>query len=501
MKRAFFTMVALMMAVYAGAGVVSNSQTPAKPAGNDVKIRQRMSTGGVTGVESLLYIKGQRMRNEMPGSMGFTTIMQCDLKRTVTINEKNKTYMISSTDGTSTTVSVSTGEGDGGGAAPGTQPQPQASTTQQPRGGLVNITNTITDTGERKEMFGFTARHIKTSMVKTASPEACDKDQKVETDGWYIDFQYAFECQTQTQKHQPYVRPQQPGCKDEIRSKTVGTAKLGFPLLVTTTVYQPDGRTTTMTQEVLELSREPLAASLFDVPSGYTLAKDTNELYGISTAAMASSSYNPQANNNPTSNDANNPDTTTTTNAAAPKKPGVIRIGLILPKVQLTSGDSAQAAETLRKSFAGYLNGPTIEVVSLSARLPAQAIDEARQSQCDYILSASMNVKKGGGGSSMFGRAIGNIAGSAAGHIPGGGSASTGAARSAAITGVYTTAAIASSIKAKDELSLEYKLDSVETSKTVAGNNAKAKAKSDGEDILTPLVQSSAQTIIATVKK
>ena len=501
MKRAFFTMVALMMAVYAGAGVVSNSQTPAKPAGNDVKIRQRMSTGGVTGIESLLYIKGQRMRNEMPGSMGFTTIMQCDLKRTVTINEKTKTYMISSTDGTGTATSVSTGEGDGGGATPGTQPQTAQQPQAQPRGGLVNITNTITDTGERKEMFGFTARHIKTSMVKTASPEACDKDQKVETDGWYIDFQYAFECQTQTQKYQPHARPQQPGCKDEIRTKTVGTAKLGFPLLVTTTVYQPDGRTTTMTQEVLELSREPLAASLFEIPAGYTLAKDTNELYGISTTATASASYNPQPNANTTSNSTSTPDTTTIATAATPKKPGVIRIGLILPKVQLTSGDAAQAAETLRKTFAGYLNGPTIEVVSLSARLPAQVLEEARQSQCDYILSASMNVKKGGGGSSMFGRAIGNIAGSAAGHIPGGGSASTGAARSAAISGVYTTAAIASSIKAKDELSLEYKLDNVETAKTVASNNAKAKAKSDGEDILTPLVETSAQTIVATVKK
>jgi outer membrane lipoprotein SlyB len=146
------------------------------------------------------------------------------------------------------------------------------------------------------------------------------------------------------------------------------------------------------------------------------------------------------------------------------------------------------------------LNAPTIEVVTLSAQLPALALDEARQSQCDYILSASMTVKKGGGGS-MFGKAIGNIAGSAAGHIPGGGSATTGAARSAAITGVYTTVAIASTIKAKDELSLEYKLDSVESSKTVLNNTAKAKARSDGEDILTPAVEASARSIVATVTK
>ena len=481
---------AFILLVCAGFALVTNSQTANKPTTNDVKIRQRMSMGGAGGAESVLYIKGQRMRSEMPGNVGFTSIMQCDLKRTVTINEKNKTYLIASTDGTS---GVATGEGDGGGV-PVNPAAPQAQA--QPRGGVVNITNTITDTGERKEMFGFTARRIKTSMVKTASPEACDKDQKIETDGWYIDFQYSFDCSTQTQKHQPYVRPQRPGCKDEIRSKTIGSAKLGFPLLVTTTVYQPDGRTSTMTQEVLELSREPLAASLFEIPEGYTLAKDTNELYGISTAATASGSYNPQPNNNAVATTTAN--TTNVADSSTPKKPGMIRIGIMLPRVQLTAGDTAQAAETLRKSFAGYLNGPTIEVVSLSARLPAQALEEARQSQCDYILSASMNVKKGGGGS-MFGRAIGNIAGSAAGHIPGGGSASTAAARSAAITGVYTTAAIASSIKAKDELSLEYKLDSVETSKTVLSNTAKAKAKSDGEDILTPIVEATSRTIVSTI--
>ena len=486
-------LAALMLLVFAGLGLVTNSQTTNKPTTNDVKIRQRMSMNGVSGMESLLYIKGQRMRSEMPGAMGFTTIMQCDLKRTITINEKTKTYLIAS-DGTS---AAATGEGDGGGApvTPSAQ-QPPA----QPRGGLVNITNTITDTGERKEMFGFTARRIKTSLVKTASPEACDKDQKIETDGWYIDFQYAFECPTQGQKHQPYVPPQRPGCKDEIRAKTIGSAKLGFPVLVTTTIYQPDGRTSTMTQEVLELSREPLAATLFEVPAGYTLAKDTNELYGISTAATASAAYNPRPNSSAASTTSTTASTSNVADSSTPKKPGVIRIGIMLPKVQLTSGDTTQAAETLRKSFAGYLNAPTIEVVTLSAQFPAQALEEARQSQCDYILSASMNVKKGGGGS-MFGKAIGNIAGSAAGHIPGGGSATTGAARSAAITGVYTTAAIASTIKAKDELSLEYKLDSVETSKTVLSNTAKAKAKSDGEDILTPIVETSARSIVATVTK
>ena len=492
MNKTHVKPAALMLLFFAAAALVTQSQTPNKTAtSSDIKIRQRMSMGGAPGMETILYIKGARMRNESGGDLGFTTILQCDLKRTLTLNEKAKTYLISSTDSMNTAGAAA----DGGG--PATTPVAQ---TQPQRGGVVNITNTMTDTGERKEMFGFTARHIKTSIVKTASPDACDKDQKVETDGWYIDFQYAFECPGQTQKYQPHAVRPQPGCKDEIRTKTIGSAKLGFPLLVTTTIYQPDGRTSTMTQEVLELSREPLSASLFDIPEGYTLAKDMQQLYGVGASTSASASTGPTGTGNNVAASAREPSATAAgiTSSSTPKKPGVIRIGLILPTVQMNAGNAAQAAEALRNTFASFLNGPTIEVVTLSARLPSQAIDEARQSQCDYVLSASMIVKKGGGGG-MFGRAIGNIAGSAAGHIPGGGSSATGAARSAAITGVYTTAAIANSIKAKDDVSLEYKLDHVATNKTSVANKDKAKANSDGEDVIAPLVQKAAQAIVSTV--
>ena len=463
MNRAFLKMAALIVVI--AAGVVTNSQTTVKQTTNDMKLRQRMSTGNGAGAESLVYIKGQRMRTEMPGGMGFTNILQCDLKRTVMINEKAKTYLISSTDGPGMT---GMGEGDGGPGAGAPAAQPQAQPT---RGGLVNITNTITDTGERKQMFGFTARHIKTSMVKTASSEACDKDLKVETDGWYIDFQYAFECPSQTAKQQTQVRPQQPGCKDEIRTKTIGTAKLGFPLLVTTTIYQPDGRTTSMTQEVLELSREPLSASLFEVPEGYTLAKSMNELYGISEAAA----YGQQPTSNAAAAATSNANLTA---ASTAKKPGVIRIGLITPKVEVSSGDAARTAETLRTSFAGQLNSPNVEVVPLAARQLSEALDEARKSQCDYLLTVSATIKKGGG--SMFGRAIGNIATAATG-VPTGG--------------------VVNAIKAKDELSLNYVLDNLQTSATVLSNTTKAKARSDGEDIITPEVQKASQAILAAVKK
>ena len=79
----------------------------------------------------------------------------------------------------------------------------------------------------------------------------------------------------------------------------------------------------------------------------------------------------------------------------------------------------------------------------------------------------------------MFGRAIGNITSAATGQLPGGGS----------------------TIKAKDDVSLEYKLDHVETAKTSLANKDKAKATADGEDVISPMVQKAAETIQSTIRR
>jgi hypothetical protein len=503
MNRALRNSVAVAIGalIYIAAAPITNTQTPNKAtATTDVKLRQRMTSGGSErGAETVLYVKGPRMRNEINGGdAGMVTVVQCDLKRTLMINEKTRSYMVMPMDGANTSrTSSAGGEGDGASGVSSNGQPPKAI-----RGGLVNITNTITDTGERKEMFGFTARHIKTSMVKKGSPDACDKDQKLETDGWYVDFQYAFDCPSQTQKYQPSPVPSQAGCRDEVRTKTIGTAKLGFPLLVTTTMYQPDGGTTSVTQEVLELSRAPLDAALFEVPQGYTLAKDVQGLYGINSPTSASTAN--QSNTNTVgipignvSSSANQP--ASVTSATTPKKAGSIRIGIIVPKVQLTTGNVAEAAEAVRNGFVSYLSGPTIEVVPLGARLPSLAMEEARQSDCDFVLFSSLTQKKGGGGG-MFGRALGNIAGSAAVYIPGGGSAGTAAARSATIAGVYTSASIVSSIKARDEVNLEYKLEATNASRQGVANTVKAKASRDGEDIVTPLIEKASEAVVSAAR-
>ena len=467
---------------------------PASPP-SDVKIRQKMTTGeSGQGVETVMYVRGSRMRSEMASTgMSMSTVRQCDLHRTIMINDKTRKYFIAA-DG----ADAATGDG---GMAPA-MANVNVARTETRRGGVVTLTNTIIDTGERKQMFGFTARRIKTSTVKQASPDACDKgNNKIETDGWYIDFEFEFYCPTDRKKVEtPGIR-RRPDCDDEIRMKSIGKGKLGFPLLTTTTIYGPDGQATnTVTNEVLELSRAPLAAELFDVPAGYTLAKNYQELYGMSTGGGGSGTGTNRSDGaTPSGTDrtvmppiANTPPGFVAASSA--KREGTARIGIVMPKAQMTSGDSAQAAAALRNTFAAYLNSPNIELVAINARLPSQALEEAEQSNCDYVLYASLVQKKGGGG--MFGKALGNVAGSVIGHLPGGRNAGGAAARSVAITGVYTAADISGSIKSKDELTLEYKLESTDAARPGLASTAKAKARWDGEDVLTPLVEKASQAVV-----
>src|SRR4029079_12699557 len=85
-------------------------------------------------------------------------------------------------------------------------------------------------------------------------------------------------------------------CRDAIRFNRQGAARTGYALQETTTSYGPDGRVAfTSTKEVIELSREPLDAALFDIPAGYVEAASAQELYAMpSMADMMQMSQNQQ---------------------------------------------------------------------------------------------------------------------------------------------------------------------------------------------------------------
>lgn len=70
--------------------VVVLALTPWMAQAQDLKVSRKISVGG-SSFTSDTYVKGARERNvmNMPGGMSNVTIHQCDLKRTLNVNDQS----------------------------------------------------------------------------------------------------------------------------------------------------------------------------------------------------------------------------------------------------------------------------------------------------------------------------------------------------------------------------------------------------------------------------
>jgi len=175
-------------------------------------------------------------------------------------------------------------------------------------------------------------------------------------------------------------------------------------------------------------------------------------------------------------------------------------IAVMLPSARGVDGDATAFSTSLRDLFMSYLTGPSLRAIALDAKLQGQAIEEARQKECDYILvSTVIRVRHDGSG---LGRTLGRAAGTAAAYgIPYGGSGAEAAARGAAVAGAYAISNMSYSTKAKDEITLEYRIGTLDRVATASLSSKKSKAKQDGEDLLTPMVETASEAIAAVVTK
>lgn len=343
----------------------------------DLKVTTRNTAAGQS-TESTIYIKGQRQRTESPGT---ASVYQCDLKRVIHINDRARKYFVARLDG------------DGGAAAAADEPADQ---TPRRRGGIVTYTVTATDTGERRQLFGYTARRIKTTAVMDAPEGTCNPGRvETETDGWYIDLQVAFNCSADRPTTPP--RPPAGGCQDEIRFKHTGTARLGFPVLLTTKMKLPsDGepvepeeaammeRMMTSTLEVTEISSTTLDAALFGAPAGYREASSMSELYG--PAADPRPQDMPAGGRTPHVSAPGDEETAPRTTAAR-KQPGVVRIGVAAVSNNTGRGISA---ESLRQTLVAEISAARVEAVPLGRDAAAEAV----RLECDFILYTDLTALK-----------------------------------------------------------------------------------------------------------
>lgn len=192
---------------------------------------------------------------------------------------------------------------------------------------------------------------------------------------------------------------------------------------------------------------------------------------------------------------------------------GATKICLVLPKAQLGQGSSgADVAEPVRATLTAYLSGPATELVPVTARIPMQIDAEAAQLGCAYVLYSAVTQKKGGGFSKLLGAAspLAQVMPAMAGM---GGNYSAIMATQAVATAATTAAAKSaqeeamealggaakSNIKKGDQITLEYRLVRPGDEKAVATASVVGKAKENGEDLVSPLIEQAATAVLTAI--
>jgi hypothetical protein len=243
----------------------------------DYKIRQQVTMrfdGRDMAQERAIWVKGARERWET----GFADpqiaammpviaeVKQCDLRQTLKINDRSKKYFI---------VPFSDREDK---PLPAVQPTTK---TVVKKGGDVSWTYTLTDTGERRQMFGFTAKRLIVRQTVEATKDSCSGQAKMtnEEDGWFVKVTpEGAKCDVDLPRGEPSDEPK---CRDRFTTK--GNF-INPGMLLEGTVRMTDHlKNSEMVTSIktLDLSKATLEMSLFEIPSGYSEANSERSLLSI----------------------------------------------------------------------------------------------------------------------------------------------------------------------------------------------------------------------------
>lgn len=245
------------------------------------------NTFGAGSRERTAYYLRDRSRMEYQTSEGYNardgsdrtiygphtaTIRRCDLGKMFFLNLDTHEYSESLDTGVQLTNALAAARKALKTAAP---PPPSKPT--------LRIETTTTDTGERKQIFGYTARRVivTTKYVPLEGSKAIAQEST--NDGWYIDLDTTLSCDP---KYPPGTRGHAvvAAFSEKVEFVDKGDAKLGFAVSVVSsssssaTDMQPSPRQARSKTEiqVVELQRGPLDPALFEIPAGFRLVDHIN---------------------------------------------------------------------------------------------------------------------------------------------------------------------------------------------------------------------------------
>ena len=261
---------------------------PQAPENLGTKIVTRQTLGPSDFSEETLYIMADRRRiefrhfgqppdngesPEMQGELSSVFILRCDLGRSFLLRPNTEEYRSSPYPPKEVAPEQ------------GTQVAVENSDTAEPAKPTLRIETTTIDTGERKEMFGYVARHVITTMKQTPLDGSNSQPTQSVNDGWYIDIDRSISCDPKPPPGSKRIGilfsgvavggKQRP--KDSPEFIEVGARETGLPLRETQTFPMitkfPDGTRAisahSTESDVTVLEKASLDPALFEVPAGY----------------------------------------------------------------------------------------------------------------------------------------------------------------------------------------------------------------------------------------
>jgi hypothetical protein len=186
--------------------------------------------------------------------------------------------------------------------------------------------------------------------------------------------------------------------------------------------------------------------------------------------------------------------------SALAQQPAGTRICLAPTSAKMVAGNTETAMTAVRETFTSFLTGPSLSVAPLNARLSSQVREEAKIAGCQYLLITTITHERK--------QSNGLLKRAATGAAEAGAWQALGSARSTearVAAGAAASAAVAArnmsyDFRTKDQLALTYRLERADGT-VLAENSEKRTAKSDGEDLLTPMVERASEAIATAVAK
>jgi hypothetical protein len=240
--------------------------------------------------QSYISTAASRQKSGPPAEYRQAFLYQCDLKRVVNLDLETKLYDVMDL--------------DANGFAPGSKymsaeeldalltkedNERAAGTFKQPTP-TVKIVTDYADTGERKQLYGFTARRVRISRKQIPLAGAQTQASESESDGWYVDLAVPSHCPTSHDaiyaKHHRHLEAVLTAVSfsggdhhrqyDSYAFENHGQPETGFPFEITTTAWHttPDGsRHASTSKETSVIWREPLDPALFEIPKDFARGK------------------------------------------------------------------------------------------------------------------------------------------------------------------------------------------------------------------------------------